>query len=164
HLTGRSRVQVRTASGEEGMFTHGEIRLRTAPIHTVHALDVAIPKERLTVVTGVSGSGKSTLVLDSLVPALPASGGAPRGDCAASVRARDAAGGEGTFTPGALRLRTAPIPPVHALDVAIPKERLTVVTGVSGSGKSTLVLDSLVPALLASGGARRVNGQASMPE
>ncbi|MCT4573991.1 excinuclease ABC subunit UvrA, partial [Bacillus thuringiensis] len=45
-----------------------------------------------------------------------------------------------------------------------PKERLTVVTGVSGSGKSTLVLDSLVPALRASGGARRVNGNASMPE
>lgn len=85
HLTGRSRVQVRTASGEEGMFTHGEIRLRTAPIHTVHALDVAIPKERLTVVTGVSGSGKSTLVLDSLVPALLASGGARRVNGQASM-------------------------------------------------------------------------------
>src|SRR5690625_7077611 len=54
------------------MFEHGTISLTTAPIHTVHALDIAIPRNRLTVVTGVSGSGKSTLVLDSLVPALQA--------------------------------------------------------------------------------------------
>ncbi len=36
---------------------------------------------------------------------------------------------------------------MHALDVEIPKGRLTAVTGVSGSGKTTLVLESLVPAL-----------------
>ena len=49
---------------------HGRIHLSTRPLHTVHALDVAIPKGRLTAVTGMSGSGKTTLVLDSLVPAL----------------------------------------------------------------------------------------------
>jgi len=39
-------------------------------LHTVHALDVEIPKGRLATVTGVSGSGKITMVLESLVPAL----------------------------------------------------------------------------------------------
>ena len=55
------------------IFEKGTIYLKTAPIHTVKALDVQIPKGRLTVVTGVSGSGKTTLVLESLIPALRAS-------------------------------------------------------------------------------------------
>jgi excinuclease ABC subunit A len=50
-----------------------EIRLATGAIHTVRPLEVAFPKGRLSVVTGVSGSGKTTLVLESLVPALAAS-------------------------------------------------------------------------------------------
>ncbi|WP_068402946.1 excinuclease ABC subunit A [Kribbia dieselivorans] len=70
YLTGRAQVQVRAGASSGEMFAHGTIAMRTAAIHTVHALDVAIPRGRLTVVTGVSGSGKSTLVLDSLVPAL----------------------------------------------------------------------------------------------
>ena len=49
-----------------------EIRLRTDAIHTVKPLEVAFPKGRLSVVTGVSGSGKTTLVLESLVPGLAA--------------------------------------------------------------------------------------------
>ena len=49
-----------------------QIRLATRPIHTVHPLDVAFPKGKLTVVTGVSGSGKTTMVLESLVPAVAA--------------------------------------------------------------------------------------------
>lgn len=44
-------------------FEHGEIRLVTEPTHTVHALDVRIPRGRMSVVTGVSGSGKTTMVL-----------------------------------------------------------------------------------------------------
>lgn len=60
----------RTAAGE--MYEQGTLRLATAQLHTVHALNVAIPKGRLTAVTGVSGSGKTTLVLDSLVPAITA--------------------------------------------------------------------------------------------
>jgi len=49
-----------------------EIRLGTSAIHTVQPLEVAFPKGRLSVVTGVSGSGKTTLILESLVPALAA--------------------------------------------------------------------------------------------
>src|SRR5699024_10509015 len=43
-----------------------------SPLHTVHALEVEIPRGRLTAVTGASGSGKTTLVLESLIPALRA--------------------------------------------------------------------------------------------
>ena len=56
----------------EDLFAEGRIRLSTGRIHTVHPLEVEIPRGRLTVVTGVSGSGKTTLVLESLVPALDA--------------------------------------------------------------------------------------------
>lgn len=72
YLTGREQVRVRSAASEAEMFSHGTVGLRTAKLHTVHPAEVAIPRGRLTVVTGVSGSGKSTLVLDSLVPALRA--------------------------------------------------------------------------------------------
>ena len=58
---------------QEETFAKGCIRLLTSAIHTVHPLEVSIPKGRMTVVTGVSGSGKTTLVLESLVPALAAS-------------------------------------------------------------------------------------------
>lgn len=74
-LDGREPVVVRDRATTGTLFDHGRIRLRTAPVHTVHALDVEIPKGRLTAVTGMSGSGKTTLVLDSLVPAVHAAGG-----------------------------------------------------------------------------------------
>ncbi len=54
------------------LFMAGRIHLSTGEIHTVHPLEVDIPKGKLTVVTGVSGSGKTTMVLESLVPALEA--------------------------------------------------------------------------------------------
>jgi len=44
--------------------------METDAIHTVKPLSVKIPKNRLSVITGVSGSGKTTLILESLVPAL----------------------------------------------------------------------------------------------
>lgn len=63
---------VRPQTPADAVFSEGAIEIRTAPLHTVHALDARVPKHRLTVVTGVSGSGKTTLVLESLVPALTA--------------------------------------------------------------------------------------------
>ena len=75
-LTGVEDVVTRPRTPAAETFARGRIRLRTDPIHTVHALDVAIPRGRLTAVTGVSGSGKTTLVLESLVPALSAAAGA----------------------------------------------------------------------------------------
>ncbi|MBR3147564.1 MAG: excinuclease ABC subunit UvrA [Eubacterium sp.] len=57
---------------EAGNFAEGTIHMETEKIHTVTPLSVDIPKNRLTVVTGVSGSGKTTLILESLVPALEA--------------------------------------------------------------------------------------------
>ena len=88
----RAGARERGAAGKSAaeIFAAGTIRLATAPIHTVKALDLALPKGRLTAVTGVSGSGKTTLILESLVPALEAaaSGGKPP----EHARAVDAAG------------------------------------------------------------------------
>ena len=64
-------VQV-DAEKQSGDTKPSEIRLGTSAIHTVQPLEVAFPKGRLSVVTGVSGSGKTTLILESLVPALVA--------------------------------------------------------------------------------------------
>lgn len=69
-ITGDADVLCREQAPAGKVFAHGTIRLETAPIHTVRALDVAIPEQRLTAVTGVSGSGKTTLILEALVPAL----------------------------------------------------------------------------------------------
>ena len=60
-------------AGKSDLFAEGRIHLSTDAIHTVHPLEIDIPKGRLTVVTGVSGSGKTTLIRESLVPALAAS-------------------------------------------------------------------------------------------
>ncbi|MFD4034430.1 excinuclease ABC subunit UvrA [Streptomyces sp. NPDC058637] len=71
-LTGHEEILARPRPDANDVFTTGRIHLRTGPLHTVHALDLNIPRGRLTAVTGVSGSGKTTLVLESLVPALKA--------------------------------------------------------------------------------------------
>ncbi len=71
-LSGKTNTKVRDTVEREKLFEKGEIRLSTSQIHTVKPLEVAIPKGRLTVVTGVSGSGKTTMVLESLIPALQA--------------------------------------------------------------------------------------------
>ena len=71
-LAGTAKVQERKQTAPEEMFAQGRIHLSTGPIHTVKALDVEIPKGRLTAVTGVSGSGKTTLILESLIPGLEA--------------------------------------------------------------------------------------------
>ena len=70
YLSGK-QTPVRRGAGTDP-FSKGEIRMETDGIHTVRPLTVRIPKNALTVITGVSGSGKTTLVLESLVPALDA--------------------------------------------------------------------------------------------
>ncbi len=69
-LAGKAHVGGRTPVAAAHVFDEGCISLETGPIHTVKPLKAAVPKGRLTVVTGVSGSGKTTLVLESLVEAL----------------------------------------------------------------------------------------------
>ncbi len=71
-LSGEARVRRRGRGDAGALFSLGAIRMKTSPIHTVRALEVSIPKGRMSVVTGVSGSGKTTMVLESLVPALTA--------------------------------------------------------------------------------------------
>lgn len=89
-LTGEEPVIIRKRTPSERMFEQGHIRISTAPLHTVHALNLDIPKGRLVAVTGVSGSGKTTLILESLIPALQASGGGTR--LPDHVKAADAPG------------------------------------------------------------------------
>lgn len=69
-LSGSESPLVRERAPEDVMFGNGTIRMRTRGIHTVHPLDLRIPKGRLVAVTGASGSGKTTMVLESLVPAI----------------------------------------------------------------------------------------------
>ena len=63
-------ANVRPRCPESQLFERGTIHLETSPLHTVHALSVDLPVNRLTAVTGVSGSGKTTLVLEELIPTL----------------------------------------------------------------------------------------------
>ena len=71
-LSGNAETILRVRAARDKMFENGSIFLSTSQIHTVKPLKVAIPKGRLTVITGVSGSGKTTMILESLVPALEA--------------------------------------------------------------------------------------------
>ena len=71
-LSGAETVRVRERVPVADVFAHGSIELATGALHTVKPLEVAVPRGRLTAVTGVSGSGKTTLVLESLIPALVA--------------------------------------------------------------------------------------------
>ena len=71
-LSGKAAAKRRSYAQKQEPFADGAIHLATAAIHTVHPLEIDIPKGRLTAVTGVSGSGKTTMILESLVPALSA--------------------------------------------------------------------------------------------
>ncbi|MGI9470295.1 MAG: hypothetical protein ACR2NZ_02100, partial [Rubripirellula sp.] len=42
------------------------IRIRGARVHNLQNVDIDIPRDALTVITGVSGSGKSSLAFDTL--------------------------------------------------------------------------------------------------
>ena len=72
YLAGKEPSRLRPKIPAEELFENGTISISTKPLHTVHALELKLPKGRLTAVTGVSGSGKTTLLLESLVPALQA--------------------------------------------------------------------------------------------
>lgn len=71
-LDGSQPVVVRKRLALPPVSETGWITMATDAIHTVHPLRVAIPRGRMTAVTGVSGSGKTTMVLESLIPALQA--------------------------------------------------------------------------------------------
>ena len=49
---------------------NNRIEIKNARIHNLKGIDISIPKNKLTVITGVSGSGKSSLISDTLVPKL----------------------------------------------------------------------------------------------
>lgn len=71
-LSGKEPSVIRQRAERNTVFEKGRLLLATSPLHTVHALELELPKGRLVAVTGVSGSGKTTLVLESLIPALQA--------------------------------------------------------------------------------------------
>ena len=72
YLTGQKDVRIRQICDQQDLFAKGTIHMTTRPLHTVKALDVRFPRNRLSVVTGVSGSGKTTLILECLLPGLTA--------------------------------------------------------------------------------------------
>ena len=71
-LAGKAENRILPEVPFDEIFAGGAIRMQTNAVHTVKPLDVAIPKGRMTVITGVSGSGKTTMVLESLVAGLQA--------------------------------------------------------------------------------------------
>ncbi|MAI34722.1 MAG: hypothetical protein CMM07_24030, partial [Rhodopirellula sp.] len=48
------------------VLTGDLIRIRNARVHNLKSVSLDIPRDALTVVTGVSGSGKSSLAFDTL--------------------------------------------------------------------------------------------------
>src|SRR6056297_3077807 len=68
-LPSRSNMEetaIRTLPAEAGREMQKSIRIRGARQHNLRNLDLRLPRDRWTVITGVSGSGKSSLALDTL--------------------------------------------------------------------------------------------------
>jgi excinuclease ABC subunit A len=66
---GRSTNEVGRSTNDVGRSVHAssdEIFIKGARMHNLKNIDVAIPRNKLVVVTGVSGSGKSSLTMDTL--------------------------------------------------------------------------------------------------
>ena len=57
---------VGSASGRRVPSDRGFIRIRGAAVNNLQGIDLDIPRDSLTVITGVSGSGKSSLAFDTL--------------------------------------------------------------------------------------------------
>jgi excinuclease ABC subunit A len=66
YVFGRRRIEAPAKNRTAGAF----IRINAISINNLKGIDLRIPLNRLTVVSGVSGSGKSSLVVDALVPIL----------------------------------------------------------------------------------------------
>lgn len=66
------------------------------------------------------------------------------------VGARPRAAADEMFDLGTISMEMGALHTVRPLSVRLPRGRLVAVTGVSGSGKTTLVLETLIPALVAS--------------
>ncbi len=60
---GRSRTK---ASKRKAIVPPRELRIEGARAHNLKSIDVSIPRDSLTVITGPSGSGKSSLALDTI--------------------------------------------------------------------------------------------------
>jgi len=55
-----------TATRLKKILETGEIRVLGARVHNLKNIDVTIPRNQLTVITGLSGSGKSSLAFDTI--------------------------------------------------------------------------------------------------
>ena len=56
----------RTNANGADLWSHGSISVRGAKEHNLKDIDVDIPRQTLTVITGLSGSGKSSLAFDTI--------------------------------------------------------------------------------------------------
>ena len=61
HLTGTQEFDYGTAFEEED-----KVVVQGARVHNLQDIDVEIPRNKLTVITGLSGSGKSSLAFDTI--------------------------------------------------------------------------------------------------
>ena len=68
HIEGISAPEVEHHTNGESVIPgkHDAIFIKGARMHNLKNVDVAIPRNKLVVVTGVSGSGKSSLTMDTL--------------------------------------------------------------------------------------------------
>jgi len=63
---GRSKRRPAARAARNAPPRNGAIRIHNAREHNLAGVDIEIPRDRLTVITGISGSGKSTVAFDIL--------------------------------------------------------------------------------------------------